>query len=120
MNNDFEPLKDKKNFVNKAKKALGGDKPTTIEELMISNFSRVYGHCLEIDFQSDPVSKVGIDGLQWTVLIQYAIKILEQFDKKFPCEENTKTLSLLDKAIKVQEQRTKDRAKRGVEGKNKI
>lgn len=45
--------------------------------------------------------------------------MLEGLNKKYPCRENDMAITKLDEALMCQEERTKDREQRGVEGTNK-
>lgn len=72
---------------------------------------------LNIRMMTKPVSEGG-EGCQVTVLIRMAIAMITYFNEKFPCDENHDTLLYLKMAIDMQEKRTKNRIKRGVEGKN--
>lgn len=68
--------------------------------------------------QSDPISEVGVNGVQVLDIIKYTYHLVSQLNKKFPCMHNEKTLEHLEMAVIWQEKRTEDRRKRGVEGKN--
>ena len=68
--------------------------------------------------QSDPISEVGVNGVQALDLIRYSTFLIDALNDKFPCEENQKTLQCLVEAIYWQQERTLNRQKRGVEGKN--
>jgi len=68
--------------------------------------------------QSDPISEVGVNGVQVLDLIRYSTFLIDALNDKFPCEENQNTLLCLTEAIYWQQERTLNRQKRGVEGKN--
>lgn len=73
---------------------------------------------ISFTIQNGPIKENGVNGCQVLTLIQTAEKIIEELDNKFPCRENSKTLLHLRQAIEAQEERTANREKRGVEGKN--
>lgn len=75
---------------------------------------------IKFKIQSDPIKEVGLNGCQFTALIKTALHILEGLDKKYPCVENKYTIMNLEQALIWQENRTRDREKRGVEGVNII
>ena len=68
---------------------------------------------------SDPIKEVGLNGCQFTSLVDIAIAILSGLDTRFPCRENDMALTKYREGQMWQEERTKDREKRGVEGYNK-
>lgn len=75
---------------------------------------------LTFNMLTKPASEGGdLNKCQLVDLIHTANIMLEYLNNKFPCEENKQTLYHLKEALYHQEQRTKDRNKRGVEGQNK-
>lgn len=68
--------------------------------------------------QSDPIKKVGVNGVQITALVEIGLEMIKKLNTKFPCRENAITITKLEEALMWQEARTKDREKRAVEGKN--
>lgn len=80
-----------------------------------------------IDHEKDMVSvKImtstvleGGNGCQLTVFIKMALIIITYLNAKFPCRENAITITKLQEALMWQDQRTKDRKDRKVEGFNK-
>ena len=93
-----------------------------LEYIKIENKENLKGIPPVVSFtiQSDPISKVGINGVQVYDMIRYCYHLVKELNKKFRCEHNDKTLEHLEIAINWQELRTYDRQKRGVEGKNEI
>jgi hypothetical protein len=71
-------------------------------------------------FQDGPISEVGKNGAQFTVLIETALIILKTLNDEYPCRENHLTITKLEEALMWQEKRTKDRIDRNVEGFNKL
>jgi hypothetical protein len=69
--------------------------------------------------QSDPVSAVGVNGLQAVDMLEYVKNLFKSLNDTFPCRENSITITKIEEAIFWQEARTRDRMKRGVEGQNK-
>ena len=72
--------------------------------------------CISFRIQNGPVKEVGVNGCQLTTLIATAKIMLEELNKKFPCRENSMTITKLDEALMWQDKRTKDRELRNVEG----
>lgn len=70
--------------------------------------------------QSDPISMVGVNGIQATDMLEYVKCLFESLNEAFPCRENALTITKIEEAIHWQEARTKNRQKRGVEGQNKL
>jgi hypothetical protein len=68
--------------------------------------------------QSDPISEVGVNGVQASDMLEYVKCLFESLNEAFPCKENENTIGMIEEAIYWQEARTKNRVKRGVEGKN--
>jgi hypothetical protein len=68
--------------------------------------------------QSDPISIIGINGIQAVDIIRYAACLIESLNTAFPCDENSSTIFMLEEAIHWQNKRTQNRTERGVEGKN--
>lgn len=73
---------------------------------------------ISFTIQNGPIKEVGKNGCQVTDVIAVAKHIIEELNKKFPCRENSMTITKLDEALMWQEKRTKDRETRGVEGKS--
>jgi len=73
---------------------------------------------LECKFQDGPIGEYGVNGIQFTGLIEIALAVLKKLNGNFPCRENSITITKLEEALMWQESRTKEREGRGVEGKN--
>lgn len=73
---------------------------------------------ISFTLQNGPIKENGKNGCQLTALIEAAKIVLERLNNKFPCRENSITITKLEEALMWQEKRTKDRLTRGVEGKN--
>jgi hypothetical protein len=88
--------------------------------IVIENIADVKGVAPTVKFtiQSDPISEVGVNGCQATDMLLYIKCLFESLNEAFPCHENTVTIQKLTEALDWQEQRTNNRIKRGVEGKN--
>jgi len=69
--------------------------------------------------QSDPISEVGVNGVQAVDLLKYSKYLFESLNEAFPCRENALTITKIEEAIHWQDARTKDRERRKVEGQNK-
>lgn len=68
--------------------------------------------------QSDPISEVGVNGVQALDMLKYVKCLFESLNEAFPCRENSLTITKIEEAIHWQDARTKNRIQRGVEGKN--
>lgn len=75
---------------------------------------------LSFTLQNGPIKESGINGCQVTDVIAAAKHIIQELNKKFPCRENSMTITKLDEALMWQDKRTKDRLERNVEGYNKV
>ena len=73
---------------------------------------------LSFTIQNGPIKENGVNGCQIDTVIETAKFIIEGFNKKFPCRENSIAITKLDEALMWLEKRKKDRVKRGVEGFN--
>jgi hypothetical protein len=72
---------------------------------------------LTFNMMTKPASEGG-KGCQLTDLITTSLVMLRYFNEKFPCRENSITITKLEEALMWQKKRTEDRESRGVEGKN--
>jgi hypothetical protein len=90
--------------------------------LHIENQKEEFGVAPTVCFtiQSDPVSEVGVNGLQATDMLHYVKCLFESLNDRFPCAENALTIQKLQEAIYFQHARTVDRIKRQVEGKKEL
>jgi hypothetical protein len=66
--------------------------------------------------QNGPIKEVGKNGCQVVDMIAVAKHIIERLNEKYPCGENAGTICALNLALAWQEQRTKNRETRNVEG----
>ena len=74
---------------------------------------------LSFTIQNGPIKEVGKNGCQVEDIIAVAKHMVEEFNKKFPCRENSMMITKLDEAIMWSKKRTEDRKARNVEGLNK-
>lgn len=97
------------------------DRPET-KFIKIENTEDIKGIAPIVSFtiQSDPISEVGVNGIQATDMLEYVKCLFESLNEAFPCRENALTITKIEEALHWQEARTKDRLKRRVEGQNKI
>lgn len=91
------------------------------EFINIDNIEDVKGIAPVVKFtiQSDPISEVGINGVQAQDMLEYVKCLFQSLNDVFPCRENALTITKIEEAIHWQEARTKDRLNRLVEGYNK-
>lgn len=73
---------------------------------------------VKFTIQSDPISEVGVNGCQALDMLEYVKCLFESLNEAFPCRENALTITKIEEAIHWQEARTRDRARRNVEGRN--
>jgi hypothetical protein len=75
----------------------------------------------EITFriQNGPIGERGINGCQVDTMIAAATEIIRGLNSKFPCRENSLTITKLEEALLWSRARKDDRVSRGVEGLNK-
>lgn len=72
-----------------------------------------------INFQNGAIKENGVNGIQQEELLAIVIDRLECFQAgDFACEANQVALDHARKALEALESRTRDRQKRGVEGKS--
>ena len=90
------------------------------EFISIENVEDVKGVAPVVKFtiQSDPISEVGVNGVQATDMLAYVKCLFESLNEAFPCRENALTITKIEEAIHWQNARTANRMIRGVEGKN--
>jgi hypothetical protein len=88
--------------------------------IKLKNVEDVKGVAPIVSFtiQSDPISEVGVNGVQALDMLIYTKCLFQSLNEAFPCRENAITITKLEEAIHWQEARTKDRIKRQVEGIN--
>ena len=69
--------------------------------------------------QDGPIKEVGVNGVQIDDVIEWVKTVIEGFNARFPCRENSMIVTKLDEALLWSLKRKLDREKRGVEGKDK-
>jgi len=74
-------------------------------------------HSVTFEVQDAPIGDVGINGCQATDMLEFVRNLYTSLNDALPCKENEKTIDLINVALKTQNRRTKDRKRRGVEGK---
>lgn len=97
-----------------------GEIPLILDFIKLENVEDVKGVAPIISFtiQSDPISEVGVNGVQALDMLKYVKCLFESLNEAFPCRENSLTITKIEEAIHWQDARTKDRQRRNVEGKN--
>jgi hypothetical protein len=88
--------------------------PTTFIEIQNAEDAPV----VSFTIQSDPISEVGVNGVQALDILKYSKCLFESLNEAFPCRENALTITKIEEAIHWQDARTKDRQRRSVEGQN--
>lgn len=71
---------------------------------------------ISFNIQDGPIKENGRNGCQLTDMVRVALRMLEQLNQNHPCRENSLSITKLQEALMWQEERTKDRERRGVEG----
>lgn len=84
----------------------------------LGNVDGRLGAWVPIEFQSGPVKEAGVNGLTNEALLAILIDRTEYLNSLFPCKENVNALAHMGMALKIFEDRTRDRISRCVEGKN--
>lgn len=79
----------------------------------------VEGNTISFTIQDGPIKEHGVNGCQVVDLIKVSHHIISKLNNLYPCEENSRTIRNLADALQAQEDRTKNREARGVEGFNK-
>ena len=69
--------------------------------------------------QDGPIKEVGINGVQIDAVIEWVKDVVDAFNKRFPCRENSMIITKLDEALLWSIKRKLDREKRNVEGLDK-
>jgi hypothetical protein len=96
-----------------------GTETVYIEE---KGWPQVHGQESSVKFtiQSGPIKEFGVNGCQIDSVIEWAKIKIEEFNKAFPCRENSIIITKLDEALLWSMKRKVDREKRNVEGLNKV
>jgi|SRR5579863_3139730 len=89
--------------------------------ILESGWPQVHGKPSSVTFfiQSGPIKEFGVNGVQIDAVIEWAKAKIEEFNKAFPCRENSMIVTKLDEALLWSIKRKLDREKRNVEGTNK-
>jgi hypothetical protein len=82
-------------------------------------FVDVEGSKITFQIQDGPVKEVGVNGCQIDKLGEVWLTILQKFNAKFPCRENSITITKVEEALMWQRKRKEDREMRAVEGLDK-
>ena len=84
---------------------------SVLQYIQLSNITDVKGVCPVISFtiQSDPVSEVGVNGLQTTDMLRYIKALFISLDAALPCMENKHTVHAIDIALNWQQARKTNR-----------
>lgn len=85
----------------------------------LSKIKRGFASTMVTQLQSHPIKFGGVHGIQVYDLITLSRSIIQFFNDKFGCEFNIRTIKYLKDAKTVQEDRTRDRKNRKVEGYDK-
>ena len=92
--------------------------PTTFIEIQNTEDVKGVAPVVSFTIQSDPISEVGVNGVQALDILKYSKCLFESLNEAFPCRENALTITKIEEAIHWQDARTKDRQRRNVEGQN--
>lgn len=86
------------------------------KEIRPTHFVYVRNDVNSISFtiQNGPIKEVGVNGCQVDTIIAAAKAIIEGFNSKFPCRENSVVITKLDEALLWLGKRKADHEKRGV------
>ncbi len=114
--------------IEKAYNLLEKEYDSTAQEMGLLNFIKLENvedikgvtPIVSFTIQSDPISEVGVNGVQALDMLKYVKCLFSSLNDAFPCRENSLTITKIEEAIHWQDARTKDRQRRSVEGVNKI
>ena len=98
-----------------------------VESLTVINGEDVLGHeyliyhedsdlTVHIEFQTDPGSGVGVNGITTESLLAVLIHRTKHLNNELPCKENANAITSMESALMWLELRTQDRTTRNVEG----
>ena len=89
-----------------------------MEETFTSKYVSVNPETSEIiiRIQDGSIKEVGVNGVQIDMLGKLWLDVLYRFNSKFPCRENSITITKIEEALLWQAVRTKSRELRSVEG----
>lgn len=112
--------------VEKARNLLELEYDRSAENMSLLNFIKIentedvkgVAPIVSFTIQSDPISEVGVNGVQALDMLKYVKCLFQSLNEAFPCRENALTITKIEEAIHWQDARTKDRQRRNVEGKN--
>lgn len=112
--------------VEKARNLLELEYDRSAENMSLLNFIKIentedvkgVAPIVSFTIQSDPISEVGVNGVQALDILKYSKCLFESLNEAFPCRENALTITKIEEAIHWQDARTKDRQRRNVEGRN--
>ena len=93
--------------------------PTTFIEIENATDEKGISPIIKFTVQSDPISEVGVNGVQVLDMLEYTKCLFQSLNESFPCRENALTITKIEEAIHWQHARTRDRINRQVEGLNK-
>lgn len=88
--------------------------------LKSSEFVTIEESSITIQIQDGPIKEFGHNGEQIDKLLELYLEIITHLNQKFPCRENTLTITKVEEALLWQLKRKQDREKRQVEGLNKL
>ena len=92
------------------------------EFIQETGWPQVHGQTSTVTFtiQSGPIKEFGVNGCQIDDVIAWAKEKIEEFNKMFPCRENSLIVTKLDEALLWSMKRKIDRERRDVEGTNAV
>jgi hypothetical protein len=82
-------------------------------------FVDVEGSKITFNIQDGPVEEVGVNGCQIDKMGEVWLNILQKFNAKIPCRENSIAITKIEEALMWQMKRRENRVSRCVEGTNK-
>jgi hypothetical protein len=86
-----------------------------------SGWPQVHGQPSTVSFkiQSGPVKEFGVNGCQIDDVLAWTREKIDEFNRAFPCRENSVAITKIDEAMLWLMKRKLDRQNREVEGHNK-
>jgi hypothetical protein len=93
-----------------------GNLPFSFIEIENAEDTKGVAPVVKFTIQSDPISEVGVNGCQASDMLEYVTHLFESLNSGIPNNETVKTIEALKEAAHWQNERTKNRTARGVEG----
>jgi hypothetical protein len=101
-----------------AKKALH-ERGEMLADKNIADLISVVDNEITFTIQDGPIAENGVNGIQVADMLKYVIELYKSLNDAFPCRENSLTITKLEEGLFWQNERTRERTQRQVEGYDK-